>query len=629
MPRRVAASGHALSAQLGTGGPVESSVRPFDGEQETVQEAQPGNHRNMSPVGASRVAEEFSSAEQERLAPYVTDTTGTVFALRGLPEVVKGALFARYSRSGKSLRRLLLDEFLEGESPIAASSPESAILEEGVAGAGSARAERLYARMLDDYGDDSVAQLGGAHVACEQVSNVMTKVLERGRLAAYLEQSTRYVPYTDRPGGHWRYHLDPALAASSLGPRAITVFDAAFAAYADAVAVLEEHLAQRTPRAEGASDAAWRRAVRAAALDGARGMLPAAATANVGIFASGQAWERLVMRLRAHPLPEASALAEQLLVQLRQVIPSFLRRVDVPARGGAWVEYLAHTAAETKAVVADLFPETGGLDGIEGEPRDRAGWGPGSVSRWPATGRPIDGVTLVEFDPQAEDKVLTALAYPWLDASEEEIARKVATMSTEERARLWEAGIGQRANRRHLPGRAFERALYTFDIVCDYGAFRDLQRHRMATVSWQPLTTALGAVRPGVIDDAGLTASFDTVMASLEELYASLSVHLPAAAPYAVALAHRIRFSFTVNARELLHITELRSGIAGHPSYRRVALAMVALIEEQAGHRWLRQAMQYVDCTPPGGEGDLGRLGAEERTEARRRATEAVTHVGA
>jgi thymidylate synthase ThyX len=150
-------------------------------------------------------AEEFTDDERARLAPYVTNLDRPVFALCNLPEATKGALFARYSRSGKTLRRLFLDEFADqveaGERTTAGE-------------VGVARATRLYQRVFDDYGDDSVAQLGGAHVACEQASNLLTKLLEWGRLAAYLEQSTRYVSYADRPGGRWRYHLDPDVAAS-------------------------------------------------------------------------------------------------------------------------------------------------------------------------------------------------------------------------------------------------------------------------------------------------------------------------------------------------------------------------------------------------------------------------------
>ena len=216
---------------------------------------------------------------------------------------------------------------------------------------GQARAEALYQRVFDQYGDDSVAQLGGAHVACEQASNLLTKQLEWGRLAAYLEQSTRYVSYADRPGGRRRYHLDPDVDASDLGPEYRRVLDGLFATYAELLPALTDHLARVVPQEPGSSEAAWRRAVKARALDGLRGLLPAATTSNLGIYATGQAYEALLLRLRASALPEARSYADLLLEELRKVIPAFLHRVDREDRGVAWSRYLAETAAETAKVV--------------------------------------------------------------------------------------------------------------------------------------------------------------------------------------------------------------------------------------------------------------------------------------
>src|SRR5262250_2771729 len=160
------------------------------------------------------MAEQFTPQERAALAPYVTNLDGPVFALVNLPEVVKGALFARYSRSPKSLRRLFLDEFVSPDgAPVRAEAFDTG------------RAERLYERVFFEYGDDSVAQLGGVHLACEGASNILTKVLEWGRLMAYLEQSTRYVPYTDRPDGRWKYHM-PRELGSQLRARYVTTLDA-------------------------------------------------------------------------------------------------------------------------------------------------------------------------------------------------------------------------------------------------------------------------------------------------------------------------------------------------------------------------------------------------------------------
>jgi thymidylate synthase ThyX len=540
--------------------------------------------------GPSWWVEPFTEEERAILAPWFTNTDRPVFALRNLPEAVKGALFSRYSRSGKSLRRLFLDEFLPATPP-----PEPV---------GEARAAALYHRVLDQYGDDSVAQLGGAHVAYEQASNLLTKALEWGRLAAYLEQSTRYVSYSDRPGGRWRYHLDPDVDADpQLGPEYRRVLDGLFATYSELVPALIADLAARLPRDPAASEAAWRRAVKARALDALRGLLPAATTSNVGIYASAQSYEALLLRLRAHPLPEARTAAELLLHELRQVIPVFLTRVDRPDRGVAWSRYLAETAEETAKVVDALLGDP------DPDPADRA-----------------PSVRLVEFDPDAEDKVLTAIAYPHLRVGEGEVAARVSRLSGEERARLLGAYVGRRGNRRHRPGRAFERARYTFDVVTDYGAFRDLQRHRMCTIVWQPLRPDLGYEIPADVEAAGLGDRFAAAMRDSASLYRALEPRFPAQASYAVSLAHRVRFAITLNARELMHLAELRSEPQGHPAYRVVAQQMHRLIAEQAGHRGLAEAMRFVvhdQDREEGGAGRapaLGRLAAEERTETRRAA---------
>ncbi len=275
---------------------------------------------------------EFTPEEARALAPFFTNIDRPVFALTNLPETVKGALFARYSRSAKSVRRLFLDEFL-GQLDRGALAPQPAV--------GSDRADRLYARVLTEYGDDSVAQLGGAHVACEGVSNVLTKVLEWGRLMAYLEQSTRYVPYTDRPNGQWKYHVPAELDRSPRRDLFVRTLDTAFATYARWIPAMEAHFRARYPKTPEDSDGVYKSVIRAKALDTLRGLLPAATTSNVGLFGTGQAFEALLLRMFSHPLEEVRACARHILVELRQVIPAFVTRVDQPERGGRWIDYLS------------------------------------------------------------------------------------------------------------------------------------------------------------------------------------------------------------------------------------------------------------------------------------------------
>jgi thymidylate synthase ThyX len=522
-------------------------------------------------------SDSLTEAERARLAPHVTDLDGPVFALVNLPETVKGALFARYSRYPGTLRRLFLDEFAD-------SLPEGGAAWDGAEGE---RAAKLYERIFVGYGDDSVAQLGGAHVACEWVSNVLTKVLQRPRLGAYLEQSTRYIAYdAPMPGGGYRFYRD-----AELGPEYESAMEALFDTYAAALPRVRAWVDETFPRAEGEPEAARARAVNAKALDLLRGLLPAASLSHMGIYATGQTYEQLILHLIGHPLPEARRYGELILAAIKAVMPSFVARVERPDRGGAWAGYLAQRRAAGARWAARL-----GLQDAD-----------------PADARPSVALTHVEGD---EEQLLTALLFEAAGTGEERIRGAVAALDAAERGALLGDLAGDRANRRHRPGRGFEALRYRFEIVSDYGAFRDLQRHRMLTVQWQGLTPDLGA---GVPDEVVAAGAGDAYAAALErsaaEYHRLAAAGLAAAAPYALCLGYRIRYVLDMNAREAMHLIELRSGVEGHPGYRAVAHRMHALIAER--HPAVAAAMTHVDASA---EPRLERILSEMRQESRRTA---------
>ena len=530
------------------------------------------------------VEERFSADEEAILRRYVTNLHLPVFALVNLPEVVKGALFARYSRSPKSLRRLFLDEFV-GDLDITGDISLDATI-------GLARAEQLYEKVFVEYGDDSVAQLGGVHLACEQSSNVLSKVLEWGRLMSYLEQSTRYIAYDIRlDSGHYRYFRPTEILDSPFGARYVGDMDRMFDTYGALMPAMRSWVADCFPQESGDSDFVYRQAVKAKSLDALRGLLPAASLSNIGLYGTGQSYEQLLLRMRAHPLPEARTYADMMLVELRKVIPSFLQRVDIAERGGEWTAYLASTRDATARVVERLWADED----------------PSSITTEPE-------VTLLDFDPEGEEKVLAAACFTHMHCSEREVLARVRRLSHNERVALLAAYVGDRRNRRHRPGRAFERTDYRFELVTDYGAFRDLQRHRMLTIEWQRLGIGLGYDMPELVVDSGLAEGYSEAIERAEDLYRALAPHFGEQATYAVALAHRIRYIMQCNAREAMHLLELRSGSQGHPAYRRVAQQMHRAIAEDAGHHALADAMTFVDH----GGTDLERLESERRSERRR-----------
>jgi thymidylate synthase ThyX len=342
----------------------------------------------------------------------------------------------------------------------------------------------------------------------------------------------------------------------------------------------------------GDSDFVHRQSTRAKALDAVRGVLPAAALSNVGVYGTGQGYEALLLRMRAHPLAEARAYAELMLPELRKVIPSFLSRVDRPERGGVWTQYLRSTREATAEVAAKLFSES--------TPDDE----------------PSPEVALVDFDPDGEAKMLAAMLYPHVDLPEERILQRVRGMGVDERLALVAAYVGERGNRRHKPGRALERVSYRFDVCADYGAFRDLQRHRMLTIEWQPLRPTNGYTLPEVVVEAGAGERFADAMGRSAALHDALGDSFANQASYAVCLAYRIRFSIQLNAREAMHMLELRTTPQGHPAYRRLCQEMHRLIADQAGHRAVAEMMTFVNHDDPG----LERLEAERQAERRREA---------
>ena len=527
--------------------------------------------------------EAFTDEERELLRSRFTNLDRPVFALVNMPETVKGALFARYSRYPGTLRRLYLEEFAS-DVPAAAERPFDG--EEGERAAG------LYERVFLGYGDDSIAQVGGAHIATEWVSNVLTKILQRGRLAAYLEQSTRYIPY-DNPlpenaGGGYRFYRD-----DELGTAYAAAMDEIFSIYSTSLVEVQRWAAERWPRGDSEPERAWESSIRAKALDLLRGLLPAATLSHVGIFASGQAYEQLLLRMMASPLPEARSFATMILEELKQVMPSFVSRVERPDRGGEWVSFL-----EQRRDSAEQWVDRLGL-GSRGEADD------------------TPSVDLIEVEG-GEEELLASSLYESASVSERQIRERVRALPPDQRADVIAELVGERANRRHRPGRGWEAVRYRFEIVSDYGGFRDLQRHRMLTCQWQRLSPDLGAGVPEEVREAGVGGSYERALETSRVEFERLeAAGMPAAAPYALCLGYRIRYTLDLNAREAMHLIELRSAREGHPTYRAVAQAMHERIADV--HPAIAAAMIHVDSSR---EPRLERIMSEIRTHRKRVASE-------
>jgi thymidylate synthase ThyX len=549
------------------------------------------------------MTQEFTAHEEQALAPFFTNLDRSVFGLK-LPQEVAGALFSRYSRSTKSLRRTFFDEFL-GDPELGlrdllgaqtAASGDSAALK---------KARAFYDRVLVGYGDDSVAQLGGAHIACENISNVAAKLLEDARIGiAPLEKSTRYVRFDQKDAtGGYLFYREPRIIASRHRDRYLEVMNLLFDTYSRQMEPMLQHVAASLPieqvevrdptsgKALAYADAqkddklrrwaetAYRATVRAQACDVLRSYLPAATLTNVGMFGVGQAFEYLISKLYSHELSEAKELGKAMLGELDQLIPSFVKRAQSN-------EFIAGTAASAKALAKKAVTS--------------------------APFKSAEPVTLIDYDTQAEEKIIAAILYSHTRHPLAQLRDLAGKLSSEEQRKILDEHFSRRRHRRDKLSRAFENVYYTFDILGNLGLYRDLHRHRILTQERQDFTTVHGYDTPSEIEEGGFKGAFDDCMAQTAKLYEEIHRDFPSEAQYVVPFAYKIRWYMKMNLREALHMVELRTMPQGHPDYRFICQEIWRKIQEV--HPSLAECGKFIDWK----KYRLGRLQSEMRTEYKR-----------
>lgn len=508
----------------------------------------------------------MTDAGKQYLSEAVTGVDSDVYAFTDkLSPITIAAAMARLSRRADDMRITILDEF-------AGKVDKDA---------------QLLQRVITAYGDDSVQQLGGLHFVVENASNLLTKKLEWGRLAAYLEQSTRYIYFDKKDAnGKYRYHT-PAHLEPNIKKQYEKAMDTIFELYSTMVHRLTDYVQANSTVPEAERDIAWKGATRAQACDAVRNVLPVAVTSTVGIYASGQALESLIMHLLADELPEARATGEELLKHGREIVPMFLERADKPERGGAMVAYMANTKSDVKKLAKKYLPDSHAATNTK-------------------------SVGLIDFWPKNELLLVPDMLYEHSNLPLEQLQSEVNSWSYDQKVEVLKTYVGDRLNRRHRPGRALEKAHYSWDLVCDYGIFRDLQRHRMVDdMNWQELTPRYGYEIPELVEEAGLTEQFEAcfdISLKLHSLLQSSGYQLEA--QYATLLGHKLRWKVTYNAREAFHFHELRTSPQGHPGYRKLVLEMHDKLAEV--HPLLAESMKFVNTDE---DPELARLAAERYTQ--------------
>lgn len=508
------------------------------------------------------MSDSFTDRERAVLAPYVTNTERPIYALRNLPEEVIAVLFAYYSRSRESLRRNLLRLIQEGDLDLTERLQFAAAGGDGLAAARE-RARQFHERWVVGYGHSSVAEHAVAHLAVEDVSIICSKVIEDMRLAAYTEKSTRYVVFDAD-----RFYRPPAVMASPHAALYEETVRGLLRAYAELTGPVTAAVKARHPRGEGQTENAHNAACRAKACDILRYLLPAATYTNIGLTINARALEHLVTKMLSHPLDEVRGCAAALKEEATKLIPTLIKYADRNT-------YMAETRAALEAEAARL---------LEGES--------------PAPSRPV---TLVRYDERAEDVLVAAMLYEASTLPFTQVLGRVEKLAPEERARVLDEYL-KRRGRHDQPLRGLEHAYYTFDILVDFGAFRDIQRHRMATQTPQELGPAHGYSTPPEIEAFGQGEAYAAWMERAGAAYRTLAPDFPRDAPYVLPLAFRKRVLFTWNLRELHHFIQLRSAPQGHVSYRTVAQEVYRELE-----RVQPLLAKYIRVDLKGY--DLGRLG--------------------
>jgi len=521
---------------------------------------------------------------------HFSNVEGNVFAITTPRQVDRGALMSRYSRTDKSMRRIFIDEFLKNQN----------------------RGEEFYNRVLLEYGDDSVAELGEAQIAIEGLSNIAVKKIEDRRIGlSYLEKSSRYVVWNKKEKGEYRYYRDPNIMNSRFADDYLAACNLSFDVYSKHIDPMIDYVREKYPiekyhfkdstdgkekpfdklKEESDTKSAnfiYKGSTKAKALDILRGLLPASTLTNVGITGNGRAFEYLLTILHSSELAEERELASNIKKELETTIKSFVRRSD-DKYGKVLQKYLKEVKTNSRKIAQN-----------EIQPKISSG----------------SKTHLVDYESEAKaiDKIISALIYSEsTSTSYKEIFNQVKKFSKDKKIRIISSFAKIRKNRRHRPPRAFESTYYTFDLQNNFGMFRDFHRHRALTLERQLLTTDHGYSTPEEIKILGIQKEYDECLQNTKIAFNKLRKRHPEQAQYVVNFAYNYPYFMKFNLREACHLIELRTVPQGHIDYRKVAQQMFSEIKRV--HPNLSKIIKFVDTK----EYDLERFESEKHTEEKRK----------
>jgi thymidylate synthase ThyX len=544
------------------------------------------------PSNESPFHDSFLEEERSILQSHFSNTDKNIFAITTPKQVDRGALMSRYSRTDKTMRRVFLDEFIHNPN----------------------RGKEFYNRVLLEYGDDSVAELGEAQIAMEWISNIAAKKLEDQRIGlSYLEKSSRYVALDQKINGKYKYYRERLIMSSRFADRYIQACDYAFDLYTKNISLMQKFLEKIEPIEKfhffdsnrkrdisyvslkdskdiESANRIYRLTIKAKTLDILRGILPASTLTNIGITGNGRAFEYLLSKMFSSNLSELRNLANHLHDELNIVIPSFVRRANDEKYGKILQDYFINTRRAIYKLseyhIKNIRPNK--------EP---------------------DPINLLDSPNnfEAEVKVAAAILYEFAKGrSLESIIKYVRSLTNEQRVKIIRTYTQFRSNRRHRPGRAFEMVDYTFEMFTNFGMFRDLHRHRLLTIERQLLSTRYGYDIPQEIIDLGISKDFKDCMYKSHEVYEMVSKQMPEQAQYVVNFAFRYPYFLKINLREACHMIELRTLPQGHADYRSVCQRLFKYIKQ--ANPILAEGIKFVDLNTY----ELERFATEKKSEKKK-----------
>lgn len=531
----------------------------------------------------------------ELASPYLISPTSNITAINGkkLAGMV-GALLARQSRAPGTVVEVLVKEFL------VTTQEESEKLGIPVGEVNEEKLEALIERILIQYGDDSVQELEFSTVLFNSVSNLAAKAIEDRRLGGFIEQSSRYVYYTqkDPVNDAWLYYRPKSILESNLKDDYLRIMDKCFEIYAELADKLEAFYKEENPieAAEYAvrpndenkykladlsdekEEKMFRRTygfdIRTKACDTARCVLPAATLTNLAMVANGRTFEHLLKRLYSSGREEFIDIANKTHETLNKVIPKYVKRAN-PEGEKFWMK-------NEEEIREDIRNHLSGAIAVREE-----------ISH----SRLLEIPRLIENSRSSIEHLLAAVYFPFVNCSYDDLIQGLMRIKDVNLLNMLRRAVGERSTRRDRAARGFEHGYdITTEIVCDFGAFRDLHRHRMCTLQWQRLTPHHGFLLPEDIELIGMGDACRELAAEVADLYDRIASELGSTlAEHVVMFGHRVRFMIGMNLREAQHLLELRTVKQGHPNYRKVCQDIHYAIRAKAP--WLDQTdfFKFVD----------------------------------